>query len=417
MNSNSFDQEQDRLSVWRDDDCIIIEKLNHPKCVSQFIRALFSIHENGYKNISVVFQDVKGVFPNSAVPIAAIIQHYRNLDINIDLYDQPTILTKVNFNDPLPATANILTNEIDPLSKIWKFQDDVMEHQLASALIRAIRERIQCNPGVLEAFKWCLDEVMGNVFDHSQAPEGFAMVQVHPERKRLAVCIADTGIGIYGSLSQSVHKPKSPVDAITMAVKEGITRDKTTNQGNGLWGLLEIIKDNSGSLSITSGSGSLLIRNNESKSFSKIPFIDKNHQGTIIDFQIDVSQDIDIKAALGGYQPVNLFLENLENDTGEHCILIKDHTSGSGTRIAGEKIRTSVINIINMGASRIVLDFSEMGLISSSFADEFIGKLVVLYGFYGFQSIIRIKNMNEVSQAILHRSVAQRMMNSIEKNN
>ncbi|MDB9481731.1 STAS-like domain-containing protein, partial [Dolichospermum circinale CS-537/05] len=190
---------------------------------------------------------------------------------------------------------------------------------------------------------------------------------------------------------------------------------KTTNQGNGLWGLLGIIKDNSGSLSITSGSASLLIRNNESKSFSNIPFIDKNHQGTIIDFQIDVSQDIDIKAALGGYQPVNLFLENLENDTGEHCILIKDHTSGSGTRIAGEKIRTSVINIINMGASRIVLDFSEMGLISSSFADEFIGKLVVIYGFYGFQSIIRIKNMNEVSQAILHRSVAQRMMNSIEK--
>ena len=70
-----------------------------------------------------------------------------------------------------------------------------------------------------------------------------------------------------------------------------------------------------------------------------------------------------------------------------------------------------------MGASPVILDFSGIAIISSSFADEFIGKLVVMYGFYGFQSIIRIKNMNEVSQAILHRSVAQRMMNSIEKNN
>ena len=299
--------------------------------------------------------------------------------------------------------------------RIKNFKDYLIFYKVQEERVEVLR--VLHGARDLEAFKWCLDEVMGNVFDHSQACEGFAMVQVHPESKRLAVCIADTGIGIYGSLFQSVHKPKSPVDAITLAVQEGITRDKTTNQGNGLWGLLEIIKDNSGSLNITSGSGSLLIRNNESKPFSKLPFIDKNHQGTIIDFQIDASQDIDIKAALGGYKPVNLFLENLENDTGEHCILIKDHTSGTGTRIAAEKVRTFVINVINMGASPVILDFSGIAIISSSFADEFIGKLVVMYGFYGFQSIIRIKNMNEVSQAILHRSVAQRMMNSIEKNN
>jgi hypothetical protein len=118
MNSNNFNHENNKFSVWRDDDCIIIQELNHPKCVSQFIQSFRYIYENNYTHISVVFEDVKAVFPNAAVPIAAIIQHYRNRGIDIDLYDQPTILAKVNFNNPLPATANILTDEIDPLSKI-----------------------------------------------------------------------------------------------------------------------------------------------------------------------------------------------------------------------------------------------------------------------------------------------------------
>lgn len=71
---------------------------------------------------------------------------------------------------------------------------------------------------------------------------------------------------------------------------------------------------------------------------------------TIVDFQINASKDINIKIALGGYEPVNLFLEDLENDIGGHCIPIKDHISGTGTRTAPNKIRTIVVNIINISA-------------------------------------------------------------------
>ncbi|MEH1847777.1 MAG: STAS-like domain-containing protein [Nostoc sp.] len=72
------------------------------------------------------------------------------------------------------------------------------------------------------------------------------------------------------------------------------------------------------------------------------------------------------------------------------------------------------MNVINEGASKVILDFSGIAVIASSFADEFIGKLVVQYGFFGFQRLISLKGMNETVQGILHRSVAQRMMESIQ---
>ncbi|MEO3703878.1 hypothetical protein AAFM79_02545 [Trichormus azollae HNT15244] len=45
-----------------------------------------------------------------------------------------------------------------------------------------------------------------------------------------------------------------------------------------------------------------------------------------------------------------MFLEDLENDIGGHCIPIKDDISGTGTRIAANKIRTIVVNVINTSA-------------------------------------------------------------------
>ena len=57
-----------------------------------------------------------------------------------------------------------------------------------------------------------------------------------------------------------------------------------------------------------------------------------------------------------------------------------------------------------------------INIISSSFADELIGKLVTEFGFYGFNNIFKLKNMNANVQSIVQRSVAQRMMESFNGN-
>ena len=392
---------------------IYLRYLDHPRHVSRFISAVNRILRAAYPGVIVDATDAGRAFPNACVPITAIIQLLRDRGLQVDVRSRG-FPDRARFGQPLPATPQTLAAETDPISRVWLFQDEKMVNDLVTALSHSIMERIECGPGVMESFEWSLNEVMDNVLQHSQASAGYAMVQVHAATKRLAICVADFGLGIYGTLAQSVHKPRSAVDAITMAVKEGVTRDTKIGQGNGLWGLLQIVENNDGRLHITSGEGALFIRGRGVQTFSPLPFIDTAHRGTIVDFQIDANRPIDIAGLLRGHKPVNPTLESLETDTGEHLIRIRDHAHGTGTRRAAQQIRNIVTNILNEGASRIILDFSGVAIVSSSFADEFIGKLVVRYGFVGFQSLIHLRNMNEAVQGIVHRSVAQRMMEGIQ---
>ena len=48
-------------------------------------------------------------------------------------------------------------------------------------------------------------------------------------------------------------------------------------------------------------------------------------------------------------------------------------------------------------------------MIGSSFADELIGKLIAKYGFSKFMQHIVIMGTNDLTEAIINRSVGQRM--------
>src|SRR5699024_11745283 len=61
---------------------------------------------------------------------------------------------------------------------------------------------------------------------------------------------------------------KSPFDAITSAMKRGFTRDKKTNQGNGLWGMSQLILNNRGILNIIS-SGAIVGYNSKAELFKR----------------------------------------------------------------------------------------------------------------------------------------------------
>lgn len=107
-------------------------------------------------------------------------------------------------------------------------------------------------------------------------------------------------------------------------------------------------------------------------------------------------------------------IEELENDKGEIEFNLLQKSSGFGTRQAGERIRNQLLNIHQQSNQVIVIDFKGVELISSSFADELLGKLVVEFGFFGFNNLIRMRNMNSLVQSIVQRSVGQRMAESIE---
>lgn len=76
-------------------------------------------------------------------------------------------------------------------------------------------------------------------------------------------------------------------------------------------------------------------------------------------------------------------------------------------------MRNEVINIVKETGSVVSIDFQGIALVASSFADEFIGKLVLEFGFFGFNNVIRLRNMNELTQSIVQKSVSQRMAESL----
>ena len=99
---------------------------------------------------------------------------------------------------------------------------------------------------------------------------------------------------------------------------------------------------------------------------------------------------------------------------GEIIFLLKDKSSGFGTRKSGQKMRTEVINLHLEAGLPITIDFDGIVLVASSFADEFIGKLVLELGFFGFNQAIRLTNMSDLTQSIVQISVSQRMAESLK---
>ena len=91
--------------------------------------------------------------------------------------------------------------------------------------------------------------------------------------------------------------------------------------------------------------------------------------------------------------------------------MVAEETTGYGTRIAGSRVRNKIINYLHRvdTPSKINIDFRGISMISSSFADEFIGKLLAELGFLRFTKIINLNNVSPSIESILNRSVSQRM--------
>ncbi len=166
-------------------------------------------------------------------------------------------------------------------------------------------------------------------------------------------------------------------------------------------------------MSIISGKGGLSLNRGVMKTFKEIQMLSQTQQATTVYFNLNLSKEISIKEALNGHELTDMYIENMEDAFDRIIFKVADASSGTGTRQSGLKLKNEVINLYKKTKKPIIIDFNEIGIISSSFADEFIGKLVVELGFFQFQQIYTLTNMNSTIQTIMQRSLSQRMAQSI----
>lgn len=388
---------------------IKIYEMNHPKNVSYFIDKIASC--NNEEEIVVSFEG-NHVLPAACVPICGIIKTLQENGKNIKCsYPAGSYLSNIRFNNPYKVSEH--TDSLAfPFSKIWRFNDFTEVTELVNAYSDEMQASIECASGLVEGLEWSLNEVMDNVLQHSESGEGFMMGVIHKSTKCLMFSVYDNGQGIFNSFRDSEYHPRNPIDAISLSIQEGKTRDRRIGQGNGLWGLYRIIQNNKGRLEITShGSSLVLYSDGKLLKFQELPILDTKKATTTINMSIYYDNNFSVVEALGGYQPADIRFENKVDDDNCLHFIVSEESTGYGTRVAGERVRLKVINYFKRidPPSRIIIDFSGLTIISSSFADEFIGKLVHEWGFCRFTNMVFLSGVSPTIQQIINRSVCQRM--------
>ncbi len=412
MKAETHDNGNMKQSIVREGNTILVYELHHPRCVSQFIWIMKEIDREGYQEVKIKWLGEK-VFPNACVPISGIIQYYKTVrkikfcfEISPDNY-----LFQCGFAEPIYEEKEALEKERNPFDKIYRYNEYGQVAALTQAYINAISRQQTCSKGVIDSLIWCINEVMDNVLLHGETDNGYVMAQFHEKTKHVAFCVFDAGVGIYNTLKESTHSPKKPIDALSLSIQEGVGDGK--GQGNGLYGLYQIICENKGLLTITSGSASMMFsKDGNIKKFERIPFLSPQNNETIIDFQLDLMNEVNIQNAfktIGGFDGFDIRLDDMWQEDNTVLYNVYENCRGTATREAGFELRNDVQNTLSRMKAPMILDFSEVQTVSSSFIDEFISKLVVSLGMIEFNELIRVKNMNETVRFLCNRSTYMRI--------
>ena len=264
----------------------------------------------------------------------------------------------------------------------------------------------------LKAIEWSVNEITDNVLMHSNCPDG-GILQLSSKQnaKLIEFTVVDSGDGIPKSLKSSGLPITNDVDAISRAIEQGVTRDRSIGQGNGLWGSYRIATKSSGKFDIHSGNATLFYTANAGMHAKQelVPFA-----GTMVHCCINYSKRLILDDVLGldrKFDPVDRFELKYEANTAEVIYFtLRNEAESLGSRLAGKKVRTKLQNMISCSQCRIEVDFSEVNLISSSFADEVFGKLFLQLGAVEFGQRITLSRAETTVKRLVDKAISQRVV-------
>lgn len=282
--------------------------------------------------------------------------------------------------------------------------DDV--HQTVNGLIEMLLHQAECSPGIVEGFEWAINEVIDNILVHAEsAPGGLVVAQTVKQPPCVRVAVGDFGRGILASLREGYPELRSGREAILRATQQGVTRNTSVGQGNGLAGTRQIVEENGGTLVITSSDWSVQLggRDNDVRDWVEWPF-----PGTQVVVTLRTDRPLDLRRTLVG-EPAFPYTEKMyENETGEKVIRVVDHFRSCGNRSSGRMMRNLLSNLSGPSHHGVLVDFSGVRSISSSFADEFVGKFAANIGLETFLSRFRIAADTELHRSVVNRAIQTR---------
>lgn len=378
-------------------DLLLIENLTSE---TSMLVADFLLANQG-RNVRVSFGD-SACCPHFIVPVFALIDFYRAKGMKIDV--------------DVPAHSKIERALVERdgdwgFGRVCRFGSTDEYIAIFNEVQREVLKLPNIGKGFKTAFGWCISEIMDNVLQHSEANAGYVMVQYLPDERLLKTCVFDLGKGITASFRGSKFAPVDAKEAVKLAVEPNVTSGN--GQGNGLYGLREIVKQSKkGRLQISSdGAKFVLVSGTPPKEETAFANVLPGFSGTtLVDFQVVFEDPLSIDSVFGDAQPsVDLWLEDHELDENTVSVRVLEIVPGTVSREFGREMRQAVENLIENERKRVIIDFSDVEMCSSAFVDELIGKLLVKYQFVDFSRLIGFRSLGGLTALLINHSIKQRL--------
>ena len=386
-------------------------------------RVLSAMHKltsvQGYQDIELDFSDCTAAYGGPILGIAAQAKRYLIAGLDVDLSlpkDERLCRLFLNTNwahliDPRRYDPGRYRGYLQiPAMQFRSGQDQYESVTLVTEKILSALDAFDRNH--LKAIEWSLNEITDNVINHAESPFGglLQITNFHREQKVIEFCVCDAGIGIPASLRGTHPEIRTDHEALDKGIREGVTRDKQVGQGNGLFGSWRVTQISGGSFEIHSGHATLSSWPDALHIRPEvIPFI-----GTLVVTRISYRKPLALEQALkfGGkpHDPVDHVQVTYEEDEqGSVVFPLAREAQGFGSRSAGKPIQQKLKNLLKICiGKRIVIDFSDVPIISSSFADEVFGKLFAELGPLSFMRIFEFRKVDSTIQGLIDRAIEQR---------
>jgi hypothetical protein len=379
------------------------------------------IEKRAYQDVVLDLENCTSAYQNSMLSVCVQVMAYRKAGISFQLVPPAdkkleNLFKNTNwghFLDPYRYDPSAFKghSRIPATQYQTPSEQQAAVNRMVNVMLGAIPELERID---LAAFEWAVNEITDNVLVHSDSPVG-GLVQVSSFlkfRQRVQFVVADAGIGVPTSLRSGYPQISSDSEALDYAIREGVTRDFSVGQGNGMFGSYQICSKSGGEFIVDSGYARLKFHPKDGLSIASqtIPYA-----GSLIVATIDFSDPKLLEEALSfkgvKYSPADFVeLKYESNEAGDIHFKLIDECSSFGSRVSGKPIQIKLFNLLKMSGSGIIcVDFVGVPLLSSSFADEAFGKLFLLVGPVKFMQRVRLHNMMETVEGLVNKAIAQRM--------
>ena len=287
-----------------------------------------------------------------------------------------------------------------PVRLVRRLEDIV---PVVSAVTEIFSAQLADAGDLLPAMQWIVAEILENVFLHADTPHPAAVCAQHyPNAGRIDLAICDVGRGLRASLA-ATHPVYSDGHAIDLAVERGVSGSDEPGRGNGLAGTLEIARHNRAAATVWSGSALYIFRGGADKGFEEIPRV----PGTGVALQLSTRQPVRLEDTwIAEMTGLNLLEERVT--PGAVVIRVAEECPVHGARDGATAAAARVEALAGEGRA-VRLDFTGVGIASTSFLTELLGRPAARLGPERFRERVEVAGMSELLRRLADVAIARRL--------